>query len=53
MADNDRKYLRDEQVYDDNNNKVSPLDDDYAFWKAEQERITNPLSDEYNKYDNE
>ena len=40
-------------VYDDNNNVVSPVDDDYEYWKSEQEVLTNPLSDDYCKYDNE
>lgn len=40
-------------IYDDNDNMVSPLDDDYEYWKSEQERLTDPLSDDYNKYDNE
>lgn len=42
-----------DMVYDNNGKEVSLLDDDYAFWKSEQERLTNPLSDDYNKYANE
>ena len=40
-------------IYDSNDNFVSPLDDDYEYWKYEQETLTNPLSDDYCKYDNE
>ena len=40
-------------VYDDNDNYVSSLDDDYEYWKSEQDSLTNPLSDDYCKYDNE
>ena len=46
----DRRFSDDGFVYDDNNTYVSPLDDDYEFWKSEQ---TDPLSDDYCKYDNE
>ena len=27
--------------------EMSPLDDDWYAWKTEQERIKNPLSDDY------
>lgn len=40
-------------VYDDNDDYVTPTDDDYEFWKSEQESLTDPLSDDYSKYDNE
>lgn len=43
----------DDYVHDDDGNEVSPLDDDYEYWKAENEDATNPLSDDYCKYDNE
>lgn len=33
--------------------EVSITDDDYEYWKSELENKTNPLSDDYNKYDNE
>ena len=33
--------------------EVSVTDDDYEYWKSELENKTNPLSDDYNKYDNE
>lgn len=46
----DRRFSDDGFVYDGNNIYVSPLDDDYEFWKSEQ---TDPLSDDYCKYDNE
>lgn len=49
----DKRFNDDGYVYDDNNNYVSALDDDYDYWKYEQERVTNPLDDDYNKYDNE
>lgn len=32
---------------------VSPLDDDYYAYKSELDRLTDPLSDDYSKYDNE
>lgn len=41
------------EVYDDNRNIVSPLDDDYEYWKSEQDALINPLLDDYRKYDNE
>lgn len=44
-----RKY----EVEDDNGCEVTPLDDDYGFWKTECEDLSNPLSDDYNKYENE
>ncbi len=40
-------------VTDDCGNEVSPLDDDYGYYKSELDDLTNPLSDDYNKYDNE
>ena len=49
----DRRFSGDGEVYDDNNTPVSPLDDDYLYWKEEQDALTNPLSDDYCKYDNE
>lgn len=49
----DPRFNDDGAVYDDSGSEVSPLDDDYEFWKSEQERLTNPLSDDYCKYDNE
>jgi len=47
------RFSGDGYIYDDNDNMVSPLDDDYEYWKSEQERLTDPLSDDYCKYDNE
>ena len=35
------------------NNQVSHLDDDYYYWKSEQESLIDPLSDDYCKYFNE
>ena len=49
----DKRFDNDGFVYDDNNNQVSPLDDDYYYWKSEQESLTDPLSDDYCKYFNE
>ena len=49
----DKRFNNDGNVYDDNNNKVSPLSDDYYYWKSVQESLTNPLSDDYYKYYNE
>lgn len=49
----DRRFSKDGYVYDDNNTRISPSDDDYRYWKARQEDLTNPLSDDYCKYDNE
>ena len=47
-------YDDDEYVVRDDNGKiVSPLDDDYGYWKHEQEYYSNPLSDDYCKYRNE
>lgn len=35
-------------VIDDNGNEVSPLDDDYEYWKQwDYDRYENPLSDDY------
>lgn len=47
--DDDDEYV----VRDDNGKRVSPLDDDYGYWKSEQEHYSNPLSDDYCKYCNE
>ena len=49
----DKRFSGDGFVYDANGNYVSTLDNDYEYWKAEQEALTDPLSDEYCKYDNE
>lgn len=40
-------------VYDEGDAYVSPLDDDYEYWRSEQDALTDPLSDDYCKYDNE
>lgn len=48
-----KRFSGDGLVYDDNDSPVSPLDDDYEYWKSKQDTLTNPLSDDYNKYDNE
>lgn len=49
----DPRFNNDGFVYDDNGNYVSPTDDDFEFRKSEQESLTDPLSDDYCKYDNE
>lgn len=49
----DKRFSKDGSIYDDNNNEVSPLDDDYYYWKSQQDELTNPLSDDYDKYANE
>lgn len=48
-----KRFSDDGFVYDDNDDYVSPTDDGYAFWRSEQESLTDPLSDDYCKYDNE
>ena len=49
----DKRFNNDGNIYDDNNNVVTPINDDYDFYKSEQENLTNPLSDDYCKYNNE
>lgn len=49
----ERRFDRDSHVYDDDGDYISHADDDYEFWKAEQEDLTNSLSDDYCKYNNE
>lgn len=49
----DKRFLQNGIVYDDNNAVVSPISDDYEYWKTEQDNITNPMSDDYCKYNNE
>ena len=44
QSDNAEYY----QVIDDNGNDVSPLDDDYHYWKQMcHDMYENPLSDDY------
>ncbi len=38
---------RREEVIDESGGYVSPLDDDYAFYKEECDRRNNPLDDDY------
>ncbi len=47
------RYNEDSPIYDGNGDVVSPTDDDYEYWRSEQDTLTNPLSDDYCKYDNE
>lgn len=49
----DPRFNDDGFIYDDNGDYVSPTDDDYEYWRSEQESLTDPLSDDYCKYDNE
>ena len=42
-----KRFSGDGFVYDDNDNVVSPVDDDYEYWDSEQDALTNPLSDDY------
>lgn len=49
----DKRFNNDGNVYDENNNVVSPISDDYDYYKHAQDNLTNPLSDDYCKYDNE
>ena len=51
--DSKHKFSNEDIVVDENGNEISPLDDDYVFWKSENERLTNPLDDDYCKYNNE
>lgn len=48
-----KRFSNDGFIYDENDTFVSQLDDDYDYWESEQEVLTNPLSDDYCKYDNE
>lgn len=47
------RYNEDGLIYDGNGDVVPPTDDDYEYWRSEQDTLTNPLSDGYCKYDNE
>lgn len=49
----ERRFDGDGYVYDDSGKHISQTDDDYEFWKAEQDALVDPLSDNYCKYDNE
>lgn len=46
-----KNYVTDEYVTDENGKEVSPLDDDYRYYKSIWEDFNNPLSDDYCKYD--
>lgn len=51
---NDNQFNGEEyyQVTDNNGNDVSPLDDDYNYWKQWcYDRYENPLSDDYIRED--
>ena len=46
--DNMKERYYDGQVIDDTGNEVSPLDDDYNYWKHWcEDTFENPLSDDY------
>lgn len=49
----DKRFNDDGYIYDDSNQCVSPFNDDYEYWDSVQKSMTNPLSDDYCKYDNE
>lgn len=49
----DKKRYGDDSVFDDSGCILSPLNDDYAYWKSEQTSLSDPLSDDHCKYDNE
>lgn len=42
-----------DSIYDEYGREVSINDDDYEHYKHMHARSTNPLDDDYNKYDNE
>lgn len=48
-----RRFSGDGFVYDENDTYISPMNNDYESLKSEQEALTDPLSDDYCKYDNE
>lgn len=48
-----KTYIEENTVVDDNNNEVPWYDDDYDYWKHENDRRSDPLDMDYNKYDNE
>ena len=45
--DDEKCKNRREDVVDKMGNYVSPLDDDYDFFKRERDRRNNPLDDDY------
>lgn len=49
----DPRIDEDETIFDDNGTEISPLDDDYGYWKSVQESLNDPLSDDYCKYDHD
>lgn len=53
IADRLHQFVEENTVTDDFGGEISPLNDDYGFFKNELESISNPLSDDYCKYDNE
>ena len=47
FSNSDRRYDNDDYVYDEYNNEVLPLDDDYCYYKTLQENMNDPLWDDY------
>lgn len=41
----------DEEIRDDMGNEVSPLSDDYEYWKVQWENSHDPLSDDFQRDD--
>lgn len=37
----------DDEILDENGQEVSPLDDDYEYYKREHERQNDPLDDDF------
>lgn len=54
MTNKDRyRNFEEDIITDDSGCELLPLDDDYFYYKSELDNLTNPLSDDYCKYDNE
>lgn len=46
-------YVEEDIVTNHEGDELQPTDDDYEYYKAELENLTDSLSDDYCKYDNE
>ena len=46
-----RQPYDEDEITDDYGKCLTPVDDDYRFYKAEHDRRNNPLDDDYCKYD--
>ena len=53
MSDRLFNFKHNNVVTTEDNVEVAVTDDDYEYYKQQLEDLTNPLSDDYNKYDNE